>query len=90
MVVIIGPEATAGSIRIFLNNIGNNKPNNEDRDKAINNERETHPPTLKAWIYSNGWPEVIVCFVMHKNANTQANDNIDKQIPFNNPTLNSL
>ena len=48
MVVIIGPEATAGSIRIFLNNIGNNKPNNEDRDKAINNERETHPPTLKA------------------------------------------
>ena len=47
-VVIIGPEATAGSILIFLNNRGNNNPTKLEKVIASNNEPLTHPATIKA------------------------------------------
>ena len=48
MVVINGPEATAGSMLIFLKNIGIRVPTALDINIAVNNEIPMHPDTEKA------------------------------------------
>ena len=76
MVVIIGPDATAGSNLIFLKKTGNNKPRILDKDKAKNKARPAEPATIKQSLITKpvGLLLNTPSCLMHKKAKITAKD----------------
>ena len=84
-----GPDATAGSIFIFLKIIGISVPTIELTVIAIKSDNPTMPAPLTASIKLNV-SDTTPWFVIFKNKNTKPNDRIDSTKPLKNPILSSF